>query len=115
MVKVSCVAAAAAASLSEYLFDEGGNEINFFTESLVVVVVVVVNSFETTKNTLVVCTVLLAFLLMFASYHLAQAGHKGHVHINVWRGPSKGYKKHKFAPWGFYAKLPADDEKKHYR
>jgi len=52
---------------------------------------------------------------MFASYSITLAGHKGHVHINVWRGPTKGHKKHKFAPWGFYAKLPADEaKKKHY-
>lgn len=49
---------------------------------------------------------------------MAQAGgydhHKGHVHINVWRGPSKGYHKKKFAPWGYYAKLPADESPKHH-
>lgn len=58
---------------------------------------------------------MLALLLAFGSYDTVSAGHKGHVHINVWRGPSKGYKKHKFAPWGYYAKLPADDmPKKHH-
>lgn len=57
----------------------------------------------------------MVLLMSFATYDLALAGHKdGHVHINVWRGPSKGYKKHKFAPWGYYAKLPADESKKHY-
>lgn len=60
------------------------------------------------------CSIVLALLLVFAAYDEAIAGHKGKVHINVWRGPSKGHKKHKFAPWGYYAKLPADEGKKHY-
>lgn len=51
---------------------------------------------------------------MFASYDQAMAGHsKGNVHIKVWRGPSHGHKKHKFAPWGYKAKVPADDHKHH--
>lgn len=50
---------------------------------------------------------------MFAAYDQAMAGHKGYVHIKVWRGPSHGHKKHKFAPWGYKAKLPADDHKHH--
>lgn len=66
----------------------------------------------------------MGLLLLFASSDpsssLALAsGHgygksKGQVHINVWRGPSKGYGKYKFAPWGYYAKLPADDAP-HYK
>lgn len=55
-------------------------------------------------------------LLAFSAYEIVSAGSygKGHVHVNVWRGPSKGYKKHKFAPWGYYAKLPADDAPKYH-
>lgn len=62
------------------------------------------------------CAILISLLVAFASYDLVHAGgHKDRVHINVWRGPSKGYKKHKFAPWGYYAKLPADEgPKKHH-
>lgn len=62
------------------------------------------------------CSILMVFFLVVAVYtDLTLAGHKGHVHINVWRGPSKGHKKHKFAPWGYYAKLPADEKgKKHH-
>lgn len=68
------------------------------------------------QSLMITCTIIMAVLFMFASYDLTLAGgHKGHVHINVWRGPSKGHKKHKFAPWGYYAKLPADEgKKKHY-
>ncbi|KAG9508989.1 hypothetical protein GZH46_02503 [Fragariocoptes setiger] len=66
------------------------------------------------KGIVLTCTILLAAMVVFASYDQAFAGHKGHVHINVWRGPSKGYKKHKFAPWGYWAKLPADESKHHY-
>ena len=58
------------------------------------------------------CTIFFALLLMFAAYDQAMAS-KGHVHIKVWRGPSHGHKKHKFAPWGYKAKLPADDYKHH--
>lgn len=58
------------------------------------------------------CSILLAFLLMFASYDQQVSAHK-YVHIKVWRGPSHGHKKHKFAPWGYKAKLPADDYKHH--
>lgn len=29
------------------------------------------------------------------------------VRVHVWRGPRK-YRKRKFAPWGYYAKVPAD-------
>lgn len=73
------------------------------------------------KQSLIVFAVLLSILCLLASIHdssslVAAKKHKGHVHINVWRGPSKGYKKHKFAPWGYYAKLPADEmgKKHHY-
>ena len=56
----------------------------------------------------------MTLLLLFAAYDQAVAGHKGYVHVKVWRGPSHGYKKHKFAPWGYKAKLPADDYKHHH-
>lgn len=36
---------------------------------------------------------------------------KGHVKIKVWRGPSHGYKKHKYAPFGYHFSV---DEKGHY-
>lgn len=56
-----------------------------------------------------------ALLATLANAFLVEAGHKGPVKINVWRGPTKGDKKHKFAPWGYHAKLPADVGKsKHY-
>lgn len=61
------------------------------------------------------CSIFMAILLMFASYDQAIAGYKGgKVHVNVWRGPTIGYKKYKFAPWGYYAKLPADEGKKYH-
>lgn len=66
------------------------------------------------KTLRLTCLLLMALLVVLAYNEQVEAGHKGHVHINVWRGPSKGYKKHKFAPWGYYAKLPADDYPKHH-
>lgn len=66
---------------------------------------------SSTQSLLISCCILMAILLTLAASSVS-AGHKGHVHINVWRGPSKGHKKHKFAPWGYYAKLPADESKK---
>lgn len=65
---------------------------------------------------LVACAMCALSSFGLAGNQLAEAGyhHKGRVHINVWRGPSKGYGKHKFAPWGYYAKLPADDYPKHH-
>lgn len=54
-------------------------------------------------------------IYIIGSYdHQVLGKHKGHVKVNVWRGPSKGHKKHKFAPWGYYAKMPADSGKKHH-
>lgn len=35
----------------------------------------------------------------------------GHVKVKVWRGPSHGYKKHKYAPFGYHFSI---DEKGHY-
>lgn len=63
------------------------------------------------QSLVLTCCMLMAILLTLAASS-GSAAHKGHVHINVWRGPSKGHKKHKFAPWGYYAKLPADESKK---
>lgn len=37
-------------------------------------------------------------------------GGHGHVKIKVWRGPSHGYKKHKYAPFGYHFSI---DEKGH--
>lgn len=35
------------------------------------------------------------------AYHKHHDSH-GHVKIKVWRGPSHGYKKHKYAPFGYH-------------
>ncbi|ROT71879.1 putative ubiquitin-like protein with similarity to mammalian NEDD8 [Penaeus vannamei] len=41
-------------------------------------------------------------------------GHLDRVQIKVYRGPSKGYGYHKFAPWGYWVKQPEDDHAKHH-
>jgi len=66
------------------------------------------------KKFLLTCSVLMLLLLWLSSAYDLAIGHKhkGQVHIDVWRGASKGHKKDKFAPWGYYAKLPADKGKK---
>jgi len=35
-----------------------------------------------------------------AAYH--EKHKKGHVKVKVWRGPSHGHKKHKYAPFGYH-------------
>lgn len=66
------------------------------------------------KQLVFACLVLAAVLMLMIGDNPALAKDHKHVQINVWRGPSKGHKKHKFAPWGFHAKLPADKGKGHH-
>lgn len=55
---------------------------------------------------------MLLMALMAALSGLVMGGHHGHVSIKTYRGPSHGHGKgHKFAPWGYYAHVPADDHK----
>lgn len=49
---------------------------------------------------------LITMALTLVAVEQSQAYHKhhkhGHVKIKVWRGPSHGYKKHKYAPFGYH-------------
>lgn len=60
-----------------------------------------------------ICMFVLLFLLVCTHLEPTGANRHRHVNVNVWRGASKGSKKHKFAPWGYYAKLAADDRVDH--
>ena len=76
----------------------------------------ILNQFEIMAKWFTYSLIVTLLLLALVAHNSLVASHKGsHVNINVWRGPSKGHKKHKFAPWGYHAKLPADmDKKKHH-
>lgn len=68
---------------------------------------------DISKRRLTLVWLLFCAILLMLEQNMVLAKHSKHVHINVWRGTSKGHKKHKFAPWGLHAKLPADQDKHH--
>lgn len=63
------------------------------------------------KNLLVLLALLVAvFACASEAYHKKHHDKKGYVKIKVWRGPSHGHKKHKYAPFGYHFSV---DEKHH--
>lgn len=52
----------------------------------------------------------LASLALVAQNTVADKHKHGYVKIKVWRGPSHGHKKHKYAPFGYKFSI---DEKGH--